>query len=111
MDDRQITLFRFLSFFMLCSLSSAWDLKTGESFPNLLLDEITTGKAAASQEEPQIEFELRPAGGKKLPMSIEGAAYYYVCGGEEGVCRFLRKPVTIKVSAWGRQGRLRFWLG
>jgi len=55
-------------------------------------------KVPASAEERKIEFELRPAKGKKLPETIKGVAYYYVCQGEEGVCRFLRQPVEFKIS-------------
>ena len=50
----------------------------------------------ASAEERKIEFELRPAKGEKLPAKIKGTAYYYVCEGEEGVCRFLRQPVVFQ---------------
>ncbi len=50
-----------------------------------------------SAEERGIEFEIRPVKGEKLPAKIEGAAYYAVCEGIEGVCQFLRQPVIIKV--------------
>ena len=49
----------------------------------------------ASDEGRVIEFEIRPKTGAKLPKEIKGAAYYYVCEGTEGVCRYLRQPVTI----------------
>ena len=52
-------------------------------------------KVAASSEERVIEFELRPTKGKALPEKIDGAAYYFVCEGEAGVCQFLRHPVAI----------------
>jgi hypothetical protein len=55
-------------------------------------------KIAASAEERKIEFELRPVDGEMLPAKIEGAAYYYVCEGLEGVCRYLRKPLTIQLD-------------
>lgn len=50
---------------------------------------------SSSAEERKIEFEIRPVAGGRLPAEIEGSAYYYVCEGVEGVCRFLRKPVKI----------------
>ena len=50
---------------------------------------------SASAEERMIEFEIRPQKGEKLQGEIVGAAYYYVCEGPEGVCRFLRSPITI----------------
>jgi hypothetical protein len=51
----------------------------------------------ASNEKRAIEFEIRPKGGGKLPGKLKGAVYYYVCEGAEGVCRYLRQPVTITI--------------
>jgi hypothetical protein len=53
---------------------------------------------AASDEGRAIEFEIRPKKGAKLPEKIKGAAYYYVCEGSEGVCRYLRQPMTISIG-------------
>ena len=53
---------------------------------------------ATSAEVRGIEFELRPARGKKLPAKIGGTAYYYVCEGEEGVCRFLKQKITLEIN-------------
>lgn len=52
----------------------------------------------ASAEERTIELELRATAGGKLPKEIKGAAYYYVCEGVEGVCQYLRQPVTVELS-------------
>jgi hypothetical protein len=52
----------------------------------------------ATAEERVIEFEVRAHKGEKLPAEIEGSAYYFVCEGTEGVCRFLRKPIKIVLS-------------
>ena len=54
-------------------------------------------KKATSAEGRKIEFEIRPVKGKKLPSEVQGSAYYYVCEGAEGVCRYLRQPLTIQL--------------
>lgn len=53
---------------------------------------------AASNERRSVELEIRPKAGGKLPKEIKGAVYYYVCEGAEGVCRYLRHPVTISIQ-------------
>ena len=63
---------------------------------DLQLPKVPKDKAT-SAEERTIEFELRALKGKELPEKIQGAAYYYVCEGAEGACRFLRQPIAIPV--------------
>ena len=49
----------------------------------------------ATAEGRAVEFEVRPAPGKKLPKSIDGTAFYYVCLGSEGECQYLGRDLTI----------------
>mgnify|MGYP003676503806 CR=1 FL=1 len=55
---------------------------------------LPKGKISSS-ETRNVEFEVRPIGGAKLPASISGAAYYYVCEDVNGQCLFLRQAITI----------------
>ena len=36
-------------------------------------------KMPSTSEERVIEFEVRPVKGKKLPETLKGAAFYFVC--------------------------------
>ena len=54
--------------------------------------------ALTSTETRHVEFELRPSGKGKLPNTLQGSAYYYVCEDVNGQCLFLRQPVTIPLE-------------
>ena len=56
---------------------------------------------ASTNEVRKLEFEVRPLEGKKLPKQLTGAAFYYVCEGNDGVCRFLRQNLTISLDPQG----------
>jgi len=47
------------------------------------------------------EFEVRPLAGKTLPKEIKATAFYFVCEGVDGVCRYLRQEVTISLDPEG----------
>ncbi len=49
----------------------------------------------STTELRKVEFEVRPLAGKTLPKKIQGVAFYFVCEGLDGVCRYLRQEVVI----------------
>lgn len=76
------------------NVSFHFDETEGFTVHDLQISKVPQDKAT-SAEERTIEFELRALKGKKLPERLEGAAYYYVCEGVEGVCQFLRQAIVI----------------
>ena len=84
--------------------SSTWTNDAGElSFHLEESDEVSVHdlkisdlpKEVSSNEDRQVEFELRPKKGKTLPKEISGAAFYYICTSDDGVCEYLRQDVKI----------------
>ncbi len=56
-----------------------------------------SASAPAATGKRTLEFELRPKDGASLPESFRGAAFYYICEGAEGACRFLRNDIVISL--------------
>ncbi len=54
-------------------------------------------KEISTKEERAIEFEVRPKKGQKLPKTIQGAAFYFICTSDDGTCRYLRKDIEITI--------------
>lgn len=55
---------------------------------------------AVSTEQRTLEFEVHPEG-DKMPQSVSGRLFAYVCEGKTGVCRFVSKRIYIPLSASG----------
>lgn len=51
----------------------------------------------SSHEVRTVEFEVRPGEGGKLPRQLKAEAFYFVCEGAMGVCRFLRQDLLISL--------------
>ncbi|MEJ6730037.1 MAG: tetratricopeptide repeat protein, partial [Akkermansiaceae bacterium] len=50
-----------------------------------------------SSEERVVEFEIRSVGGKALPKTLKGSAFYFVCEDENGTCQYLRQDVELEL--------------
>lgn len=55
-------------------------------------------KKAATAEERLVELEIRPIKGQALPAKIKAAAFYYICEGSDGVCRYLRQDLALSLK-------------
>ena len=65
-----------------------------------IVDQQGPGKVPATlstAEMRKVEFEVRSLDGKSLPKTMQGSAFYFVCEGAEGVCRYLRQDITISL--------------